>query len=169
MIPSSPFHPAFEFLSETHKADYLRMYFMHYYGGGYADIKKQTSSWSESYNKLINTHLIGIGYQEMDKSGIAYLPVAEYWQSLIGNCSYIFKPNTYFTRKWLNDVHLLLDTKFEELKKNPSSCPQDCKEKGIGYPIEWNEMLGRIFHRLNYDFKEEISIDLPPPIFNNYR
>ena len=145
------------------------MYFMHYYGGGYTDIKKQTSSWCESYNTLINTHLIGIGYKESSAHDIAYLPVAEYWSSLIGNGSYIFKPNTDFTRRWMNDVHLLLDTKFEELKKNPSSYPQDCKEEGRGYPIEWNEMLGRIFHRLNYEFKEQISSDLPPLILTNYR
>ena len=169
MIPSNPFHPAFEYLSETHKADYLRMYFMHYYGGGYADIKKQTSSWAECYNKLLNTDLIGIGYPEINELGIAYPPVSKYWNMLIGNCSYIFKPNTDFTRKWLNDVHILLDSKLDELKKNPSSFPQDCKEKGTGYPIEWNEMLGRIFHRLNYEFKEKITGDLPTPIFRNYR
>jgi hypothetical protein len=28
-----PLHPAFEYLSLTHKADYLRSYLMHFYGG----------------------------------------------------------------------------------------------------------------------------------------
>ncbi len=29
-------HPAYQYLSETHKADYLRTYFMNHYGGGYS-------------------------------------------------------------------------------------------------------------------------------------
>ncbi len=170
MIPSQPFHPAFDYLSETHKADYLRLYFMHYYGGGYTDIKKHTSSWEKYYDKLLNEkELFGIGYAEIGENGVAYKPVSQYWNLLIGNCSYIFKPNTEFTRKWISEVHLLLDNKLEELKKNPSTFPQDCKEARKGYPIEWNEMLGRIFHRLNYEFNEKISRDLPPPLFNNYR
>uniref|UniRef100_A0A6C0I4I0 Uncharacterized protein n=1 Tax=viral metagenome TaxID=1070528 RepID=A0A6C0I4I0_9ZZZZ len=35
-----PLHPSFNYLSETHKADYLRTYFMNFYGGGYSDIKQ---------------------------------------------------------------------------------------------------------------------------------
>jgi hypothetical protein len=41
ILPDAPLHPGYKYLSETHKADYLRTYFMHFYGGGYSDIKKQ--------------------------------------------------------------------------------------------------------------------------------
>ena len=34
ILSDVPLHPAFQYLSETHKADYLRTYFMHFYGGG---------------------------------------------------------------------------------------------------------------------------------------
>jgi hypothetical protein len=34
ILPEAPLHPAFEYLSFTHKVDYLRTYFMHFYGGG---------------------------------------------------------------------------------------------------------------------------------------
>lgn len=40
-----PLHEAFSYLSLTHKADYLRCYFMHYFGGGYTDIKAHFKSW----------------------------------------------------------------------------------------------------------------------------
>ena len=39
ILPEHPLHPAYEYLSETHKADYMRTYCMNFYGGGYADIK----------------------------------------------------------------------------------------------------------------------------------
>lgn len=47
-----PLHPAFENLSLVHKSDYLRCYFMHHYGGGYADIKRQDHSWSASFREF---------------------------------------------------------------------------------------------------------------------
>ena len=42
LLPAYPLHPSYQLLSETHRADYLRTYFMNFYGGGYTDIKEQT-------------------------------------------------------------------------------------------------------------------------------
>lgn len=168
ILDSYPLHEAYQYLSEVHKADYLRMYFMHFYGGGYTDIKRQSGSWNESFDLLANnSELFGIGYQEID-GGVAYLPVQHYWKLLIGNGAYIFRPNTEFTKKWYNDVNKLLDDKLEQLKKCPATHTRDCKESGNGYPIEWNEMLGRIFHRLNYEYKEKFDRSLNPPFFYGY-
>ena len=44
ILDEHPLHPSFNYLSETHKADYLRTYFMRFHGGGYSDIKKTTES-----------------------------------------------------------------------------------------------------------------------------
>lgn len=170
MIPAFPFHPAYYYLSETHKADYLRMYFMNFFGGGYTDIKEQQCNWSSLFDKINeNNELWGIGYPEIGRGGVANLDVIEHWNLLIGNGAYIFKPNTDFTKEWYFLVHQLLDNKYEELKKNPSTFPQDCKEAGRGYPIEWNEMLGRIFHFINYKYYQYISRDLICPLCSNYR
>lgn len=169
MIPSFPFHPAYQYLSETHKADYLRMYFMHFYGGGYSDIKKQKCDWNSSFDKMMQSDLYGIGYPEVDEWGVANKNVMKHWNVLIGNGCYIIRPNTPFTQKWYHQVHELLDQKLEYLKQHPASFPQDCKEKGLGYPIEWNEMLGRIFHLLNYEYHSFFRRDLVCPILNNYR
>ena len=40
ILSSQPLHEAYQYLSYTHKSDYLRTYFMHFIGGGYSDIKK---------------------------------------------------------------------------------------------------------------------------------
>lgn len=66
-----PLHKSFEYLTLTHKSDYLRCYFMHHYGGGYCDIKEITSSWESSFDDM-NDDLIYInGYQEIGPHGVA--------------------------------------------------------------------------------------------------
>jgi hypothetical protein len=164
-----PLHPAFQYLSETHKADYLRTYFMNFYGGGYSDIKKTTGSWIPSFNKLkCNDNYWICGYKEIN-GGVAYEPHADKCESLIGNGAYICKPQTLLTKEWYNSMLALLDIKLSQLKLNPSTNPQDSSESCTGYPIGWNEMLGRIFHNISYKYKEHLLNTLPISIFNNYR
>jgi hypothetical protein len=47
--------------------------------------------------------------------------------------------------------------------------PQESKEKNPDYPIEWNEMLGRIFHRILVKYLDKILYTVPYPITSNYR
>jgi len=61
--PEHPLHEAYQYLSETHMADYLRTYLMNFYGGGYSDIKKTTGSWKKSYNELLNSDKWICGYR----------------------------------------------------------------------------------------------------------
>jgi len=49
ILPDHPLHEAYKYLSETHKSDFLRIYFMNFYGGGYSDIKRATGSWKPAY------------------------------------------------------------------------------------------------------------------------
>jgi len=65
----------------------------------------------------------------------------------------------------------LLDTKLVRLRQYPSSHPQDCNDGSskTGYPIEWNEMLGRIFHKVTYKYKAHLLNTLPKCIFSEYR
>lgn len=164
----TPLHPSYEYLSETHKADYLRTYFMHFYGGGYSDIKRTTDSWKKYFIDLENSDYFICGYKELP-NGVAYSPHAQYWNELIGNGAYICKPKTEFTTEWYNEMVAFLDTKVDELKLHPSKHPQDSKSNTSNYPIEWNEMLGRIFHRVIYKYKDRIMNTLPISIFTDYR
>jgi len=52
VLPDQPIHPAYQYLSETHKADYLRTYFMHFLGGGYTDIKKFEGDWNKAFDDI---------------------------------------------------------------------------------------------------------------------
>ena len=49
VVDGAPIHPAYRHLSLIHRSDYLRAYFMAHHGGGYADIKTPTHSWSRAH------------------------------------------------------------------------------------------------------------------------
>jgi len=167
ILKNEPLHSGYQYLSEVHKADYLRTYFMRFYGGGYSDIKETTGDWNDSFTLLNNSDKWIIGYKEIE-GGVAYQPLYQKWKDLIGNGAYICKPGTPLVKEWYNDMIKLMDKKLEELKKNPSSDPRDQKEHNTGYPIEWNELLGRIFHRKIYKNKDKILNSLPIVNTNDY-
>jgi len=168
ILPDHPLHEAYDYLSETHKADYLRTYFMHFHGGGYCDIKQTTGSWLECFREFENSDYWICGYKEVPW-GVGYPPNRDKWRELVGNGSYICKPRTGLTQEWYSSMLAFLDTKLDQLKENPACNPYDCAENGSGYPIEWNEMLGRIFHKVLYNYKESVLNTLPTLILDNYR
>ena len=174
ILNSEPLHPAFQYLSATHKTDYLRTYFLHFYGGGYSDIKKTLNTWEEAFKEIENSgeNIIGCGYPEIGENGVAHPNYKTEWNKLIGNGAYIFKPNTLFTSEWYSTMIKLLDEKLDSLREyfvanSGNIHPQAVLEDG--YPIGWNEMLGRIFHPLVYKYHTEILHILPSTEFINYR
>lgn len=161
ILQEFPLHPAFQYLSDVHKSDYLRTYFMHHYGGGYSDIKLQGGSWKQAFDDILNSDAYINGYRESSASDIAYPPVAPFWEKLVGNGAYICRPKTPLTKQWVDEMNQVLDRNLEELKKCPASHPRDSRECGTGYPIEWNEMLGRIFHKICFSYQDKILQTVP--------
>ena len=169
ILPDHPFHPGYEYLSEVHKADFLRTYFMNFYGGGYCDIKCISEDWSGYFDITEKDPEAWIcGYKEIPY-GVAYKPFNDKWNELIGNGAYICRKQTPLTIEWYAEMVSFLDGKLEDLIKYPAKHPYDSKDFGdgrywgvkTGYPIEWNEMLGRIFHRISYKYKEHLLRILP--------
>ena len=170
--PEDPLHPAYEYLSETHKCDYLRTYFMRYYGGGYSDIKIPNGSWVRAFEEMQENPEIWLnGYHESCPESIACHEVNHLWRVLPGNCCYIVRSNTYFVKEWYNRQKALLDERLEALKENPSHATDCCREfyPDTKYPMGWNEMLGRIFHKVAAKYTDRIWFSLPLPNFNYYR
>ena len=176
ILKNEPLHEAYTYLHYTHKADYLRTYFMHFYGGGYSDIKNTTSSWIPAFDDMKkNPEAFINGYAEKSSGDIANDEVSHLYEKLVGNCSYIVNPNTKFTNEWYSEMKSLLDKKLPTLKKDlltelndPSNVP--CKTGQI-YSVEWNEMLGRIFHKVlaKYVDTGNILYTVPYPVVNDYR
>ena len=167
-VPVHPIHPAFPLLSEVHKSDYVRTYMMHHYGGGYTDIKRQTGSWRPAFDALLSSDAYLVGYPELNRGGIAYPPVADAWESLVGNGAYVCKPRTPLTTEWFTSMEAVLTEKLEALRQSPASYPRAQWGDRTGYPLEWNQILGRIFHRVCATYRDRLLRSLPPVCLVNY-
>lgn len=162
IIQGFPLHNSYEYLSYVHRADYLRAYFMHHYGGGYCDIKLINHPWKNAFLKLNSQDDKWIiGYPEVAPSAIPFSEgvlskdLKRAYYRMIGNGAFIAKPNSKITEEWLDQIHSVLDTKFELLKQNPG----DSRGKNIGYPLEWSEILGQIFQPLLLKYNDKVLID----------
>ena len=178
-LKENPIHPGFSFLSATHKSDYLRSYLMNFYGGGYTDIKKQDSSWEKSFLLLQHGDFFGCGYPEEHPYHIANTPkpfIYDY-QNFVGNSAYIYTKNTPLTNEWFIQTKEKMDSIYDSLKVNPGKSHPRLTKSGIrdeaqfntGYPLEWTELLGDIYHPIVYRYKNKILKNLPKPIMRNYR
>ena len=178
--PEYPYHPAFEYLSDTHKSDYIRCYLMHHYGGGWADIKHTSVDWRSHFAKLRASEALALGYQEVS-DGIPHVngPLGEElranYKKNIGLCAFIFKRYSVITQEWFNTLHLTLDNLIVALRENPASDPQDQLELRLQdgtiskYPLRWAEILGEVFHPITYRYQEKIIQEKIAPRFNGYR
>lgn len=169
LVKGHPFHPAYPYLSETHKADYLRTYVMHFHGGGYSDIKAPTASWKHAFGKLAKSKAYISGYRESGPDCTANPELKVHWKKLLGNGAYIVRPQTPFTQEWFDQMNRLLDSKLEALKRSPAQHARDSSEEGNGYPLGWSELLGQIFHKICYKYHKSIRFDVPIPDCTNYR
>jgi hypothetical protein len=180
-LSKSPFHPAFEFLSETHKSDYLRSYFMHHYGGGYTDIKITTKSWRPHFSSLRNSDALGLGYTELGPEAVAPLPGAlvdelrTHCGDLIGLSAFIFRKQTDLTNAWYARTCELLDKKYDDLRAHPARHPYDSNGFRLGdgstsaYPLNFTQLHGEILHPIIYEYKKRILHHDIAPQFYGYR
>jgi hypothetical protein len=178
--PESPYHPAFEYLSDTHKSDYIRCYLMHHYGGGWADIKHTSADWRPQFAKLRSSNALALGYQEI-ADGIPHIkgPLgdelrANYRQN-IGLCAFIFKRNSVITKEWYDALINKLNERLPELKQHPANHTQDQLNTILSngtrsrYPLRWAELLGEIFHPLVYVNRHYVTQASLEPLFHSYR
>jgi hypothetical protein len=168
ILPEHPLHPAYEFLSETQKSDYLRIYFMNFYGGGYSDIKEPGGSWVNAFNELRESKAWICGFKETGEYDIGWKPYAKFWRELVGTSSFIAKKGSPLMKELYSEMIGYLNTKLKELKLNPAKGPQDSSEKGTGYPIPWTGIIG-LYHKVCYTYKDKLLNTLPRPIIQNYR
>eukprot|EP00123_Amoebidium_parasiticum_P016865 comp23616_c0_seq1/m.40179 comp23616_c0_seq1/g.40179 ORF comp23616_c0_seq1/g.40179 comp23616_c0_seq1/m.40179 type:complete len:350 (-) comp23616_c0_seq1:611-1660(-) len=180
-IKEDPMHPAvFENdLSKNHLVDYLRVYFMHHYGGGYHDIKPNNGSWARSFNIFEQDPNVWMyGIHEFGPYGVACDPgyaasmnttcdlVKASWKGLACNGAYIMRPKTAMTAAWLRIVNERLSSKYEQLKKHPAPTPRCCTtwlgQDAKGYPFQWAEMHGGAFHPVQSRYLGHIRHGLHP-------
>lgn len=152
ILPEAPLHPAYKYLSATHKSDYLRCYFMHFYGGGYADIKFYTreNNWRDCFD-YINRHpeMEILGTRESLTGGRRPIYNTKDGAARLLVCGFfICRPRSWFTGEWYRRMLAKMDAKKDALKKHPARSPT---ERSPEYPMRWVELHGLIFHDLLFE------------------
>lgn len=174
IFDKSPLHEGYHYLSDVHKADYLRTYFMHHYGGGYTDIKPCSWDWNIYFEQLEKSDAFGIGSPE-DEGELSVTPklrpwLGKHWSKLMTNDLYIFKPGTEFTTKWYTRMLQILERKLPALRLHPAKDPREAADTSVtNYPIEWGEILLEVFHPLCYEYTDRLIKTMPYPVTVNYR
>ena len=174
-LPEHKFHEAYQYLSATHKSDYLRSYLMHFYGGGYCDIKKAEWNWDNYFDELEQSDNLAMGYKLTGYLDVAVDPldtdkefIENDWQNLIGFGAMICKPQTELTDMWFTNMTLTLDNKFKDLQKFPAVHVRDKLGwvTNSGYPLRWAEIGGVPFMKSCFKFKDKLNYKLPCPELN---
>ena len=179
ILPEAPLHSAYKHLSCNHKSDYLRCYFMHFHGGGYADIKTHMHNWTQSFNDLNqsdNAYLIG--YPEIGIRGTATTALTpmgskiidqdmrRHWPRMVGFGAFICKAKTPLTDEWYSELMSRMDYYASELESNPGNI----FGTNHGYPIPWTCVGGQIGHPLFLKYnKFALQSTNLLPLFINYR
>lgn len=148
--PEHRFHPAYKYLSCNHQSDYLRCYFLHFYGGGYADIKhySKDNNWKESIDLMNSGGRFDVVGQAESKGGAAYSRWNRepYLSRLVCTSYLTARPKSDFTHRWLWSVERILSSKLKELKVHPATQPRQ-RVQG-DYPLRWLDVMGYPFHSL---------------------
>lgn len=165
-------HPAYDYLSATHRADYLRAHLMHHRGGGYIDVKRTTGSWSSAFDDLESSKAWVNGYREERPEDVAQVGgefgrmLQRRYHDLLGCGSMICKPETPFTTKWLDGVEAELDALLLSLIEHPAVDPADhfgtFLDSGPSpYPVSWTQLLGNIYHPLCLEHVDRLLYTVP--------
>lgn len=185
ILPEAPLHPAYEYLTYTHRSDYLRAYLMHYHGGAYSDIKALNQSWAASFEKLNDEHTWVVGTPLPDANNVRHKdlrrdlnlddlvngkgeksPYFKYYVKYICSNAYIMKPETPLTYSWFHQMTGRLDIFFNDLKKQPAKFPQDRYKLRSQNPICRLFKLGKSKYPLYWN---DILGDIYYPLVYQYR
>lgn len=171
-------HQGYKYLSETAKSDYLRCYFMHFFGGGYTDIKYANGKWKNSFlnlEKNKNKYCSGYREEKPEDTAVVFdnnwnivkektIELKKNYDKLLGMCCFIFKKNTPITLEWYNNIIKIMDNNLQKLKEYPSKSPQQ-NLYGINpeypHPIPWAGVGGVVLHPLFLKYKENLDYTLP--------
>lgn len=161
-VPGAPYHPLLEKLSYIHRADYLRAYFLHHHGGGYADLKRPTHGWLEVFETMdagaawMAGYRVPVRLMTPNMVDARHEKLMKRWSDRrLGQSAYLARPRTPLTAEWLGEVERRLDSWREELLAHPGN------ERGSnpGYPVPFNSILAQVVDPLQVKYSDHLLYD----------
>lgn len=153
IVPSDPIPDAYWNLSLTHRADFLRFYFMYHYGGGYADIKNYTKSWDRYFDRFDeNPKLEIIGTRETSRDGVFEFELKSGYHELLCFGWFIMRRGCVLSKMMRDRAYKTLREFESRLAENPAKVPRDHLNMELEdgslskYPLRWGKIGGSVFH-----------------------
>lgn len=163
VVDGSPLHPAYTLLSTNHRSDYLRAYFMHHYGGAYADIKPASVGLASAIEQVrSNPQLWVLGPNDPDLNLVGNLfgPVGRDTRRnharIASVAAMVAWSHTPLTAEWLNEVERRVSYHARDLERNPATDPFGTEGK---YPVTWIGLGADIFQPLQLKYLGHVRID----------
>lgn len=159
LVDGRPLHPAYEHLSYTHRADYLRAYFMHHHGGGYSDVKPMKASWGPYFSRLDTSRAWLLGpalpstHETGNNRGRLGVHLRRYHRRLVAGTAMVVRSHTLLTAEWLREVERTLTYAAPALEEHPH------EQSNPGYPLAWMDLLGDILQPLLLKYSERVLTD----------
>lgn len=161
LVDGHPLHPSYQQLSYNHRSDYLRAYFLHHYGGAYADVKPIVGPWSRPFERFeaSDAWVMGPPLTRPDwagnPSGRLEEHLRRYYRSIPSGGMLMARSYTALTAEWLRELERRLDYYAPALWEHPGGIwGQD-----PAYPIDWMELQGNIFQPLCLKYRSWVLLD----------
>lgn len=163
ILPEHPLHPAFWNLTSVHQSDYLRIYMMHFHGGGYSDLKNPYHPWGPMFDALQSAPQCDVlGYREITSNYTSENPrtlgedLKKFYRFLIAPSAFIMRPYSLFTACTYRELLRRMDYCAPALTDSPV---QDTYHLPHSYPVWWGELMGDIIHCLSLRYPERVLFD----------
>lgn len=160
LVPEAPLHPSYHDLHVVHRSDYLRAYFLHFHGGGYADIKAPEASWARAFDDLsasdawlLSSHkpsrflTPAFSDARLERLMRRTSPVHAY------QCSMIARSRTPLTADWWR----LLNSRLDDVADCLAAHPGVGRYGGEGYPLPWTGVLGQILDPVTVKYQDKVT------------
>ena len=148
-----PLHPSYEHLSLVHRADYLRCYFLHHFGGAYLDLDVIClKSLLPLWDKLKRPNVWAVGYRGMSDGEVIC-------NSAFGP----FRPGSSLTQEWHDAVWKTLEQNRTALEQHYVKSGGQLNIRGDlpGYPLAWQQLLADVLNPVQYKYAKHISPTMP--------
>ncbi|MGW9631489.1 hypothetical protein ACWGST_12360 [Agromyces sp. NPDC055520] len=161
VVSTHPLPSAYDDLSLVHRADYLRAYFLHHYGGGYSDLKRLRSPWRPALDRLRASDEWLLGNRLTHPAWAGQAPgrlgthLRRYYRQIASESTLITKSHSPLTCEWLREVERRLEYYAPALAESKGGIwGQDSD-----YPISWTGLLADVLHPLCLKYRDRVLLD----------